>query len=313
MINKQSRIYIAGHNGMVGSACLSLFQKLGYKSLITSKRSELDLTSQSQVAKFFKSEKPEVVIDAAAKVGGIWINNEYPYDFLLQNLLIQNNLIKYSYENDVYKLIFLGSSCIFPKLASQPIKEESLLTSSLEETNQWYALAKITGVKLCEALFKKENKQFISLMPTNLYGPNDNFHHKTSHVLPAMIRKFHEAKSNNKDEVILWGDGSPLREFLFVDDLAHAIHFACQNHMEHHIYNIGSGEELSIKRLSEVVSDEVGYNGKIIWNLNMPNGTPRKLLDSSKFSSFGWKPNVKINEGVKSTYQWFLHNYLNIL
>jgi len=313
MINKQSRIYIAGHNGMVGSACLSLFQKLGYKSLITSTRSELDLTSQSQVAKFFKSEKPEVVIDAAAKVGGIWINNEYPYDFLLQNLLIQNNLIKYSYENDVDKLIFLGSSCIFPKLASQPIKEESLLTSSLEETNQWYALAKITGVKLCEALFKKENKQFISLMPTNLYGPNDNFHHKTSHVLPAMIRKFHEAKSNNKDEVILWGDGSPLREFLFVDDLAHAILFACQNHMEHHIYNIGSGEELSIKRLSEVVSDEVGYNGKIIWNLNMPNGTPRKLLDSSKFSSFGWKPNVKINEGVKSTYQWFLHNYFNIL
>ena len=312
MINKQSRIYIAGHNGMVGSKCVSLFQKLGYNRLITPKRSELDLTSQSQVAKFFKSEKPEVVIDAAAKVGGIWANNEYPYDFLLQNLLIQNNLIRYSYENDVDKLIFLGSSCIYPKWASQPIKEESLLTSSLEETNQWYALAKITGVKLCEALFKKENKQFISLMPTNLYGPNDNFHHKTSHVLPSMIRKFHEAKCKNKNEVILWGDGSPLREFLFVDDLAYAILLTSQNHMKNHIYNIGSGEELSVKSLSEVIRTEVGYNGKIIWNQNMPNGTPRKLLDTSKFSSLGWKPNVKINEGVKLTYKWFLDNYSNI-
>jgi len=308
MINKQSRIYIAGHKGMVGSACLSLFEKCGYKSLITRTRSELDLTSQSQVANFFKSEKPEIVINAAAKVGGIWANREFPYDFLLQNLLIQNNLIKYSRENEVYKLIFLGSSCIFPKLASQPIKEESLLTSSLEETNQWYALAKITGVKLCEAIFRKENKQFISLMPTNLYGPYDNFDLKTSHVLPAMIRKFHDAKIKNTDKVILWGDGSPLREFLFVDDLAHAILFVCQNHMENHIYNVGSGQELSIKKLSEVVRNEVGYNGQIIWNRKMPNGTPRKLLDSSKINSLGWMPNVKIDEGIKFTYQWFMNN-----
>ena len=308
-VKKHSKIFIAGHKGMVGSACLKIFKKAGYTNLITRTRQDLDLTKENKVSDFFKSEKPEVVIDAAAKVGGIWANNQFPYEFLLQNLLIQNNLIRYSYDNHVEKLIFLGSSCIFPKSASQPLKEESLLTSSLEETNQWYALAKITGVKLCEALFKKEKKQFISLMPTNLYGPNDNFNRETSHVLPALISKFHEAKSKNEKQVILWGDGSPLREFLFVDDLAQAILCSCEQNMENHIYNIGSGEELSIRGLSQVIRNEVGYDGEIIWDTKMPNGTPRKLLDSSKFNLFGWKPNVKINEGVKSTYQWFLDNY----
>ena len=258
IISKTSKIYVAGHNGMVGSACVRLFKSEGYLNLILRSSNELDLTNQQSVNDFFKKERPEIVINAAAKVGGIWANNEFPYEFLMENMLIQNNLIKASFDNGVDKFIFLGSSCIYPKMANQPIDENSLLTGGLEETNQWYAIAKISGVKLIEALRNEYGKDYIALMPTNLYGPGDNYDLNTSHVLPAMIRKFHEAKQNNTD-VTIWGTGTPLREFLHVDDLANAVLFCLENEMENHLYNIGSGEELTILELANLVSKIVSW------------------------------------------------------
>ena len=300
-ISKTSKIYVAGHNGMVGSACVRLLKRKGYLSLILRSSNELNLTNQQSVNDFFKKERPEIVINAAAKVGGICANNEFPYEFLMENMLIQNNLIKASFDNDIDKFIFLGSSCIYPKMANQPIDENSLLTGDLEETNQWYAIAKISGVKLIEALRKEYGKDYISLMPTNLYGPGDNYDLKTSHVLPAMIRKFHEAKQNNTD-VTIWGTGNPLREFLHVDDLANAVLFCLENEMEDHLYNIGSGEELTILELANLVSKIVGFNGDLLWDKTKPDGTPRKLLNSNKIKEKGFKSNISLEEGIKSTY-----------
>jgi GDP-L-fucose synthase len=301
MNKKLSRIYIAGHNGMVGSACLRLLKRKGYINLIFKSSNDLDLTNQQSVNDFFKEEKPEIVINAAAKVGGIWANSKFPYEFLMENMLIQNNLIKASFDYDVDKFIFLGSSCIYPKMANQPIDENSLLTGELEETNQWYAIAKISGVKLIEALRDEYNKDYIALMPTNLYGPNDNFDLETSHVIPAMIRKFHEAKQK-KTDVTIWGTGSPLREFLHVDDLANAVLFCLNNQMESPIYNVGSGEELNILELATLVSKIVGFKGNILFDKTKPDGTPRKLLKSDKIKEKGFKSKITLEAGIKSTY-----------
>ena len=302
-ITLDSKIYIAGHNGMVGSACLRLFQLRGYKNLIFKTSKELDLRNQMEVNSFFEDQKPDAVIIAAARVGGIHANNTYGYDFLIDNLQIQNNLISASEKNNVGKVIFLGSSCIYPKMAPQPLKEEHLLTGSLEETNQWYAIAKIAGLKSIEALNKYKNKNYVSLMPTNLYGQNDNYDLNNSHVLPALIRKFHEAKINNHSEVVLWGSGEPLREFLYVDDLAEAILYSLVNDLDSDLYNIGSGDEISIKELAEMIQKIIGHNGKIIWDTSMPNGTPRKLLDSSRFLSKGWSPKTNLRDGIEKVYK----------
>ena len=302
MIDQNSKIYIAGHKGMVGSACLRLFQLRGYNNLIFKTSKELDLRNQMEVNSFFEYQKPDAVIIAAARVGGIHANNTYGYDFLIDNLQIQNNLISASEKNNVAKVIFLGSSCIYPKMAPQPLKEEYLLTGSLEETNQWYAIAKIAGLKSIEALNKYKNKNYVSLMPTNLYGQNDNYDLNNSHVLPALIRKFHEAKINNHTEVILWGSGEPLREFLYVDDLAEAILYSLVNDLDSDLYNVGSGHEISIKELAIMIQQIIGHKGKIIWDKNKPNGTPRKILDSSKLLSIGWNPKVELYEGIKKVY-----------
>lgn len=309
MINfsRDSRIYIAGHTGMVGSSCMRLLSNKGFKNIIVIPSKDLDLRNQDKVKNFFKSEKPEYVIHAAAKVGGILANDTYPYEFIMDNILIQNNLIKYSYEFDVKKFIFLGSSCIYPKNSPQPIKEEYLLTGSLEETNQWYAIAKIAGVKLIESLRKQYNKNYVSLMPSNLYGPGDNYNLETSHVLPALIKKFILAKKNNKSEVILWGSGTPLREFLYVDDLSKAILFSLENNLIHSIYNIGSGEEISIKSLGELISKKVGFNGKITFDKSKPDGTKRKLLDSTRFKKISNLKITPLDLGIKKT----INNYLN--
>ena len=302
MIDQNSKIYIAGHKGMVGSACLRLFQLRGFKNLILKTSKELDLRNQMEVNSFFEDQKPDAVIIAAARVGGIHANNTYGYDFLIDNLQIQNNLISASEKNNVGKVIFLGSSCIYPKMALQPLKEEYLLTGSLEETNQWYAIAKIAGLKSIEALNKYKNKNYVSLMPTNLYGQNDNYDLNNSHVLPALIRKFHEAKINNHSEVVLWGSGEPLREFLYVDDLAEAILYSLVNDLDSDLYNVGSGHEISIKELAIMIQQIIGHKGKIIWDKNKPNGTPRKILDSSKLLSIGWNPKVELYEGIKKVY-----------
>jgi GDP-L-fucose synthase len=302
MIDHNSKIYIAGHNGMVGSACLRLFQLRGYKNLIFKTSKELDLRNQMEVNSFFEDQKPDAVIIAAARVGGIHANNTYGYDFLIDNLQIQNNLISASEKNNVGKVIFLGSSCIYPKMAPQPLKEEYLLTGSLEETNQWYAIAKIAGLKSIEALNKYKNKNYVSLMPTNLYGQNDNYDLNNSHVLPALIRKFHEAKINNHSEVVLWGSGEPLREFLYVDDLAEAILYSLVNDLDSDLYNVGSGHEISIKELAIMIQQIIGHKGEIIWDKNKPNGTPRKILDSSKLLSIGWNPKFGLYEGIKKVY-----------
>lgn len=302
MIDQNSKIYIAGHNGMVGSACHRLFQSKGYKNLIYKTSKELDLRNQIEVNSFFEEQKPDAVIIAAARVGGIHANDIYGYDFLMDNLQIQNNLITASEKNNVDKVVFLGSSCIYPKMAPQPLKEEYLLTGPLEETNQWYATAKIAGVKSIEALNKYKNKNYVSLMPTNLYGPNDNFDPMTSHVLPGMIAKFHRAKVDNKESVLLWGDGSPLREFLHVDDLAKAVFFSLQHQLENHLYNIGSEDEISILELSQLVAKIIGYKGKVNWDSSFPNGTPRKKLDSTRFTKVGWKPSVSLEKGIIDTY-----------
>ena len=302
MIDQNSKIYISGHKGMVGSACLRLFQLRGYKNLIFKTSKELDLRNQMEVNSFFEDQKPDAVIIAAARVGGIHANNTYGYDFLIDNLQIQNNLISASEKNNVGKVIFLGSSCIYPKMAPQPLKEEYLLTGSLEETNQWYAIAKIAGLKSIEALNKYKNKNYVSLMPTNLYGQNDNYDLNNSHVLPALIRKFHEAKINNHSEVVLWGSGEPLREFLYVDDLAEAILYSLVNDLDSDLYNVGSGHEISIKELAIMIQQIIGHKGEIIWDKNKPNGTPRKILDSSKLLSIGWNPKVELYEGIKKVY-----------
>ena len=311
MINKDSKIYIAGHNGMVGSACLRALKQSGFNNIIVKSRSELDLINQADVQDFIQDEKPYAIIDAAARVGGILANDQYPYEFLMDNMQIQNNLISAAFESDVSKFIFLGSSCIYPKLSPQPIEERYLLNGPLESTNQWYAIAKISGVKLIEALRKQYNKDYVSLMPTNLYGPNDNFDFKTSHVLPALMRKFHEAKENNLSNVELWGSGNPKREFLHVDDLGSAVVFALNNKMSEALYNVGSDVDLSIRELSEIIKNTVGYSGTVSWDKSKPDGTPRKLMTSARMKSHGWKPIISLKEGIESTYSWFLSNQEN--
>jgi GDP-L-fucose synthase len=309
MISKSAKIYIAGHRGMVGSACWRILQEAGYTNLIGKTSEELDLKNQQAADDFIKTEKPDAIIDAAARVGGILANDSYPYEFLMDNMLIQNNLIGSAHRNNVLKFIFLGSSCIYPKLAPQPLKEEYLLTGPLEPTNEWYAVAKISGVKLIEALTKQFGRDYVALMPTNLYGPNDNFDLETSHVLPAMIRKFHEAKENNHSKVTLWGSGSPLREFLHVDDLGQAVLFALEHKLEEYLYNVGSGSDLTIKALAEMIQKVVGHKGEIQWDNSKPDGTPKKLMDSSKFNILGWQSTMDLEKGIKITYEWFF-NYI---
>jgi len=311
MITKTTKIYISGHRGMVGSAVWRALESKGYSNLIGKTSSKLDLRDQKSVNEFYNLEKPEVVIDAAAKVGGILANKDYPYQFLMENMQIQNNLIDGAFKSGIDKFIFLGSSCIYPKFASQPLKEEYLLTDSLEPTNEWYAIAKISGVKACQSIRKQFDKDYISLMPTNLYGYNDNFDLKSSHVLPAMIRKFHEAKENNHTPVTLWGSGTPMREFLFVDDLAHAIIYALENKLSEHLYNVGSGNDITIKELAETIQKAVGHQGEIKWDSSKPDGTPRKLMDVSKMKSMGWTYTTELEEGIEKTYNWFLENINN--
>ena len=293
---------------MVGSAIWRALESKGYTNLTGRSSEELDLRNQQAVSDFFQSEKPEVVIDAAARVGGILANSNYPYQFLMENMQIQNNLIDSSLKADVQKFIFLGSSCIYPKLAPQPLKEEYLLNSALEPTNEWYAIAKISGVKACEAIRKQFGKDYISLMPTNLYGPFDNFDLNTSHVLPAMIRKFHEAKVAGNIAVELWGSGAPMREFLYVEDLADAVVFALENQFNDNLYNVGTGVDLTIKELSELIQNAVGHQGEIGWDRTKPDGSPRKLMDVSKMEHAGWKAKVGLEEGIMRTYDWFLEH-----
>ena len=311
-IMKSSKIYIAGHRGMVGSACWRLLEKLGYSNLMGRTSNELDLRNQSQVYNFIKDSKPDVIIDAAARVGGIVANKEYPYQFLMDNMHIQNNLISSAHELNIAKFIFLGSSCIYPKSAPQPLKEEYLLTGSVEPTNEWYAIAKISGVKLCEAIRRQFGKDFVSLMPTNLYGSNDNFDLQTSHVLPAMLRKFHEAKENNHSDVNLWGTGRPMREFLHVDDLANAVVFALENVLPDYLYNVGAGTDITIKELADTIQSQVGHKGNINWDSSKPDGITRKLMDSSKMIQLGWRPTYNLQEGIASTYSWFLENQAHL-
>ncbi|MBG6062526.1 GDP-L-fucose synthase [Flavobacterium sp. CG_9.1] len=306
-----TKIYIAGHNGMVGSAIWRILSAKGYTNLIGVSSKDLDLRNQQAVRDFISKEKPEVVIDAAAKVGGILANNNFPYQFLMENMQIQNNLIDTATQSGVEKFIFLGSSCIYPKLAPQPLKEEYLLTNSLEPTNEWYAIAKITGVKACQAIRNQFDKDYVSLMPTNLYGTHDNFDLNSSHVLPAMIRKFHEAKENNNAPVTLWGSGTPMREFLFVDDMAEAVVFALENKLPEYLYNVGTGEDLTIKQLAETIQKITGHQGTIIWDKTKPDGTPRKLMDVTKMHALGWKHQVQLQEGIQKTYKWFLENIEN--
>ena len=312
MIKKSDKIYIAGHHGMVGSACWRTLEAEGYTNLVGKTSKDLDLRDQKAVEDFIRIEQPTAIIDAAAKVGGILANDTYPYEFIMDNMLIQNNLIRSAHENDVPKFIFLGSSCIYPKFAPQPLKEEYLLTDSLEQTNEWYAIAKISGVKLIEALRKEYGRDYVSLMPTNLYGPNDNFDLKSSHVLPAMIRKFHEAKINGNEPVELWGTGSPMREFLHVNDLGQAVLFALENKLEEHLYNVGTGVDLTIRELANTIQSIIGHHGEIIWDSTKPDGTPRKLMDVSKLSKEGWKARTPLKLGINLVYAWFMDNITDL-
>jgi GDP-L-fucose synthase len=305
-VEKSAKIYIAGHRGMVGSAIHRKLVKEGFDNFILRTSSELDLRDQSDVRAFFESERPEYIFLAAAKVGGIMANNIYRAEFLHDNLLIQNNIIDSAYRTEAKKLMFLGSSCIYPKLAPQPLQESSLLTGLLEPTNEPYAIAKIAGIKMCEAYRAQYGCNFISVMPTNLYGPNDNYDLNNSHVLPAMIRKFHEAKEENKPFVELWGTGSPLREFLHADDLADACYFLMQNYNEPDFLNIGVGDDVTIKNLAEMIRNVTGYEGQIHWNTEKPDGTPRKLMDVGKLHELGWKHHIELADGIKLTYQDFL-------
>ncbi|MFT5254293.1 MAG: GDP-L-fucose synthase [Flavobacteriales bacterium] len=302
------KIYIAGHRGMVGSAVWRALEKKGYSNLIGRTSKELDLKNQQAVLDFLQKEKPVAIIDAAARVGGILANNDFPYQFLMENMQIQNSLIDSALKAGIDKFVFLGSSCIYPKFAPQPLKEEYLLTDSLEPTNEWYAIAKITGVKLCQAIRKQFKKDYVSLMPTNLYGHFDNFDLQTSHVLPAMLRKFHEAKENNNADVVLWGSGTPMREFLFVDDMAEAVVYALENELPEYLYNVGSGKDITIKELAETIQKVTGHQGQIVWDAEKPDGTPRKLMDVSKMKDIGWQYSTELKEGIELTYAWFLEN-----
>lgn len=303
---KSKKIYIAGHKGMVGSAVWRALEARGYKNVLGCSKQDLDLRNQYQVNHFFQKEQPEIVIDAAALVGGIMANKDNPYAFIMDNLQIQMNLMDAAHQNKVEKFIFLGSSCIYPKEAPQPLKEEYLLTAPLEPTNEWYAIAKIAGVKTVEAIRKQYKKDFVSLMPTNLYGTRDNFDLQTSHVLPAMIRKFHEAKKNKHAPVKLWGTGKPMREFLFVDDLADAVLFALENKLSHHLYNVGTGIDITIKELALKIQKITGHEGEIIWDTSKPDGTARKVMEVSKLKNLGWSPKISLEQGIEETYQWFL-------
>ncbi len=307
-MEKSSKIFVAGHKGMVGGATVRELKKKGYENLVLRTHKELDLISQSQVEDFFKKERPEYVFLAAARVGGIGANNAHPADFMYENMMIAMNVIHSAYENGVKKLEFLGSSCIYPRMAPQPIRENALLTSELEQTNEAYALAKISGLKYCAYLKRQYGAEYISVMPTNLYGPGDNYDEGRSHVLPALIRRFHEAKEAGSEVVTCWGDGSPLREFLYVDDLAELCVFLMENYSGEETVNAGCGKEISIKELSELVAETVGYKGRIEWDTTKPNGTPRKLLDVSKAEKLGWKYHTGLREGIKLAYEDFLNS-----
>lgn len=307
-MDKDSRIYVAGHRGMVGSAIVRELQRQGYSNIITRTHKELDLTQQDAVEMFFQQKKPEYVFLAAAKVGGIVANQNALADFMYENMILEMNVIHSAWQNSCKKLLFLGSSCIYPRLAPQPMPENCLLTGSLEQTNEAYALAKISGLKYCEYLNRQYGTDYISVMPTNLYGPNDNYHPEHSHVLPALIRRFDEAKRNNAEIVICWGDGSPLREFLYVDDLANLCVFLMNHYSGNETVNAGTGKEISIKALSELVAHIVGYKGKILWDTTRPNGTPRKLLDVSKATALGWHYHTELEEGIRLAYNDYLNN-----
>lgn len=309
LMDKKAKLFVAGHRGLVGSAIVRKLIESGFENLVLRTHQELDLTRQADVEKFFSVERPKYVIVAAAKVGGIHANNTYPADFIAINLQIQTNVIDASYKNGVKKLLFLGSSCIYPKFAPQPITEEALLTGPLEPTNEWYAIAKIAGIKMCQAYRLQYKWDAISGMPTNLYGPNDNFHPENSHVLPALIRRFHEAKVTGAKEVVVWGTGSPLREFLHVDDLADAVMFLMDKYSDFPHVNVGSGNEVTIKNLAELVKEVVGFEGELKWDPTKPDGTPRKLMDSSKLANMGWTPKISLKDGLVGTYKWYVENY----
>jgi len=308
-MDKSEKIFVAGHRGMVGSALICRLESKGFLNLLLRDRSELDLRDESAVAKLFAEQKPAVVVLAASKVGGIKANNDHPVEFLLENLQVQNNVIHAAYDNGVRKLLFVGSSCIYPKFAPQPIPETALLSGPLEPTNEAYAIAKISGIKLCQAYAREYGANFISMMPTNLYGPNDNFDLETSHVLPALLRKAHEAKMREDRELIVWGSGQPRREFLHVDDLASACLLLLEKYNSAEIINVGCGEDISIRELAELICDIVGFDGELSWDATKPDGTPRKLLDITKLRALGWKPSIPLREGITRTYQWFLANH----
>ena len=305
----QAKIYVAGHRGLVGSSILRALDKAGYKNIVYRTHQELDLTNYEAVKEFFEKERPEYVFLAAAKVGGIWANKTHKAEFIYENLQIQNNVIKNAYDFGVKKLLFLGSSCIYPKMCPQPIKEEYLLSGYLEETNDAYAIAKISGLMMCRAFRQQYGVDYISAMPTNLYGYNDNFDLESSHVLPALMRKIHEAKENNIPEVTVWGTGAPLREFLFVDDLAEALVFLMNEYSGEEHVNVGTGTDVSIKELAQLICKVIGYSGKIVFDTSKPDGTPKKLLDVSKINSLGWKAKVSLEEGIRKTYEWYLKEY----
>ena len=309
IMDKSDKIFVAGHRGMVGSAVMRRLKTEAFSNVVTRERAQLDLTNESAVAKFFKEERPHIVIVAAAKVGGIKANNDYPVEFLVENLRIQNNVIRSAYENGVRKLLFLGSSCIYPKFAPQPILESALLSGPLEPTNEAYAIAKIAGIKLCQAFSREYGANFISAMPTNLYGPNDNFDLETSHVLAALLRKAHEAKVHNDRKLIVWGTGKPRREFLHVDDLATACLLLLEKYDSPEIINVGCGEDISIGELAELICEIVGFDGQLAWDTTKPDGTPRKLLDVSKIRALGWRPAITLRDGIKGTYDWFVANF----
>jgi GDP-L-fucose synthase len=309
IMDKTDKIFVAGHRGMVGSALMRRLEAEALSNIVTRERTQLDLTDESAVAKFFEEERPHIVIVAAAKVGGIKANKDYPVEFLVENLRIQNNVIRSAHENGVRKLLFLGSSCIYPKFAPQPIPESALLTGPLEPTNEAYAIAKIAGIKLCQAFSREYGANFISVMPTNLYGPNDNFDLETSHVLAALLRKTHEAKMRNDQKMIVWGTGKPRREFLHVDDLAAACLLLLEKYDSPEIINVGCGEDISIRELAEIICEVVGLDGELAWDTTKPDGTPRKLLDVTKIRALGWKPAITLRDGIKRTYNWFVANF----
>jgi GDP-L-fucose synthase len=304
-LNQDAKVYVAGHRGLVGSAVVRALQRRGYQNLLVRTHQELELTDQGAVRQFFECERPQVVIMAAARVGGIQANNTRPAEFIRDNLLVQDNSIEAAYRSGVDKLVFLGSSCIYPKLAPQPIKEDYLLTGPLEPTNEWYAVAKIAGLKMCQAYRRQYGFNAISLMPTNLYGPGDNFHLQNSHVLPALIRRFHEAKERGHPTMSIWGTGTPRREFLHVDDLADAVVYLLETYDEEPIVNIGWGEDVTIRELAETVAEVAGFKGGLVFDSSKPDGTPRKLLDTSRLTSLGWKPKIKLRAGIEQTYAWF--------